>query len=254
MYDPFISRGLDALNYACYQDARFLVVATPSGISLAPEGGAHQSVVTPLIGMGQPGLTAFEPAYVDELAVVLRWSFEHMQADDGGAVYLRLSTRPLAQPDRELTPEDHRRIVDGGYWLRPPAEGAELAIVASGAVVDQALQAYEQIIEDVSGAGILVVTSPGRLHQHWMQAMTDGTPEDASIRRLLKPLADDAGLVTVLDGHPAALSWLGAVGLHRVLPLGVTRFGQSGDVPDLYSAYRLDADAIVEAAARLCVR
>lgn len=254
LYDPFISRGLDALNYACYQDARFLVVATPSGVSLAPEGGAHQSVVTPLIGMGQPGLTAFEPAYVDELAVVLRWSFEHMQADEGGAVYLRLSTRPLAQPDRKLTLEDHRQIVDGGYWLRPPVEGAELAIVASGAVVDQALDAHAQIVEDIPGVGLLVVTCPGRLHQQWMRAVIAGRPSKAPVRRLLEPLATDAGLVTVLDGHPATLSWLGAVGSHRVLPLGVTSFGQSGDVPDLYAAYRLDADAIVEAAARLCVR
>ncbi len=251
LYDPFISRGLDALNYACYQDARFIVVATPSGVSLAPEGGAHQSVVTPLIGLGQPGLTAFEPAYVDELAVVLRWSFGHMQADDGGAVYLRLSTRPLAQPQRQLTDVDRQQIVDGGYWLRPPADGAELALVVSGAVVDQALEAHAQILEDVPGAGLLVVTSPGRLHEHWMTAMTSGAPDDALIRRLLAPLAPRAGLVTLLDGHPATLSWLGAVRSHRVLPLGVTRFGQSGDVPDLYEAYRLDVDAIIDAAARL---
>ena len=123
LYDPFISRGLDALNYACYQDARFILVATPSGVSLAPEGGAHQSVVTPLIGMGQPGLTSFEPAYVDELAEILRWSFEHVQADDGGAVYLRLSTRPLAQPRRELTPADRAGIVDGGVLADFPRGG-----------------------------------------------------------------------------------------------------------------------------------
>ena len=108
VYDPFISRGLDALNYACYQDARFILVGTPSGITLAPEGGAHQSVYTPLIGMGQPGLTSFEPAYVDELCEILRWSFEHLQDEDGGAVYLRLSTRPLEQPVRALTAEPPR--------------------------------------------------------------------------------------------------------------------------------------------------
>src|SRR5215204_7794337 len=101
LYDPFICRGLDALNYACYQDARFILVATPSGMTLAPEGGAHQSIYTPLIGIGQPGLTAFEPAHVDELAEILRWSFEHLQDGDGGSVYLRLSTRPADQPDRE---------------------------------------------------------------------------------------------------------------------------------------------------------
>src|SRR5213075_1349146 len=100
LYDPFIARGLDALNYACYQDARFMLVATPSGLTLGPEGGAHQSIYTPLIGMGQPGLSYFEPAFVDELSEVMRWSFGHMQADDGGSVYLRLTTRAIAQVER----------------------------------------------------------------------------------------------------------------------------------------------------------
>ncbi len=253
LYDPFISRGLDALNYACYQDARFILVATPSGVSLAPEGGAHQSVLTPLIGLGQPGLTAFEPAYVDELAEILRWSFEHIQADNGGAVYLRLSPRPLTQPRRELTPNARCEIVDGGYWLVPPAPGAELAFVVSGAVVSEAHEAHRHIVEDIPGAGLLVVTSAGRLQQDWMRGSKTGDVEQTHVHELLRPLAPTAGLVTVLDGHPATLSWIGSVGPHRVLPLGVTQFGQSGDVQDLYHAYELDADAILDAAARLCV-
>src|SRR5476649_608265 len=119
LYDPFIQRGLDALNYACYQDARFIVVATPSGISLAPEGGAHQSIATPLIGIAQDGLASFEPAFVDELAVILRWAFAYILQDGdaapsernwlrdetGGSVYLRLSTRPIEQIERKMTPE-----------------------------------------------------------------------------------------------------------------------------------------------------
>jgi pyruvate dehydrogenase E1 component len=109
VYDPFIARGLDALNYACYQDARFLLVATPSGVTLGPEGGAHQSINSPLIGIGQPGLTYFEPAFVDELALMMRWAFEHLQADDGGSVYLRLTTRVIEQaagrPSRRLLAE-----------------------------------------------------------------------------------------------------------------------------------------------------
>ena len=251
LYDPFISRGLDALNYACYQDARFILIGTPSGVSLAPEGGAHQSVLTPLIGLGQPGLTAFEPAFVDELTEILRWSFEHIQADDGGAVYLRLSTRSLTQPRRELTPEVRAQIVDGAYWLVPPALGAELAIVVTGPVISEAIEAHRQIVEDIPGEGLLVVTSAGRLQQAWMQALKTVDAERTHVRRLLQPLAADAGLVTVLDGHPATLSWLGSVGRHRVLPLGVTRFGQSGDVQDLYHAYELNVDAILNAAARL---
>ncbi len=254
LYDPFISRGLDALNYACYQDARFILVGTPSGVSLAPEGGAHQSVLTPLIGLSQPGLTAFEPAFVDELAEILRWSFEHIQDDaDGGAVYLRLSTRPLPQPSRELSPVLRTQLIDGGYWLVPPAPGAELAIVVSGPVISEAIDAHREIVEDIPGAGLLVVTSAGRLQHAWTEALKTGDGERTHIRQLLRPLAADAGLVTVLDGHPATLSWLGSVGRHRVLPLGVTRFGQSGDVQDLYKAYELDADAILNAAARLCV-
>ena len=257
LYDPFISRGLDALNYACYQDARFIVVATPSGVSLAPEGGAHQSVVTPLVAIGQPGLTAFEPTYVDELSEILRWSLDHIQADDGEAVYLRLSTRPITQRDRLLSPELRAQIVDGGYWLVEPGARAEIAIVASGAVVPEALEALEAIQEDVPEAGLLVVTSPARLHRGWVQdsrgsSLVAGRREP-HVERLLRAVPETAGLVTVVDGHPATLSWLGGVRRNRVMPLGVDRFGQSGDIPDLYREYGLDADAITGAVARLCV-
>ena len=254
LYDPFISRGLDALNYACYQDARFIVVATPSGVSLAPEGGAHQSVVTPLVAIGQPGLTAFEPTYVDELGEILRWSLEHIQADDGEAVYLRLSTRPLAQPDRSLTPEMRAQIVEGGYWLVEPGAEAEVAIVATGPVMSEALEALAVIQEDVPDAGLLLVTSPARLHRGWTDSSRRGRVDAARsvphVERLLRAVPQTAGLVTVIDGHPATLSWLGGVRRHRVMPLGVDRFGQSGDVPDLYREYGLDADAIIGAVVR----
>jgi pyruvate dehydrogenase E1 component len=252
VYDPFIARGLDALNYACYQDARFILVATPSGITLAPEGGAHQSVLTPLIGIGQPSLTAFEPAYVDELTAILRWSFEHLQAADGGSVYLRLSTRPLAQPSRELGADLAADIIRGGYWLIEPSADADIHIVACGAVVPEAIDACRQIAEDIPGAGLLVVTSPDLLHRGWLRSRRKpGTP--AHVVTLLGGVSPDAGLVTVIDGHPATLSWLGAVGQHRVAALGVETFGQSGNVLDLYRTYRLDADAILGAAARLLI-
>ena len=259
VYDPFISRGLDSLNYACYQDARFILVGTPSGVSLAPEGGAHQSVLSPLIGIGQPGLTAFEPAYVDELCEMLRWSFEHLQEDDGGSVYLRLSTRPLTQPARTLTAEMRRDVLEGGYWLVEPGPDAELAIVACGPVIAEALEAHRQLSEDIPGAGLLVVTSPDRLQAGWRASISPGSTglkgrtgaPPAHIDRLLAALPDRAGLVTILDGHPATLAWLGAVRRHRIVPLGVDRFGQSGDIPDLYREYGLDVDAILAAAAHL---
>jgi pyruvate dehydrogenase E1 component len=120
IYDPFIKRGLDALNYALYQDARFILVATPSGITLAPEGGAHQSVLEPLVGIAQPGLVSFEPAYADELTVLLRWALEEIQRDDGQSVYFRLSTRPVEQPERDIDPALAEAIVAGAYWLREP--------------------------------------------------------------------------------------------------------------------------------------
>src|SRR5438093_6762499 len=220
VYDPFISRGLDALNYACYQDARFVLVATPAGVTLALAAGADQSVVTPLLGMGQPGLTAFEPAFVDELTEMLRWSFEHLQADNGGSVYLRLSTRPLDQVTRELTPTLAQHIVAGGYWLVAPEAGAELAIACCGPLVADALEAHRQVIDDVPGAGLLVVTSPDLLHRGWGAAQKAQTPGSSHVERLLEPLADTAGLITVLDGHPATLSWLGAVRRPRVVRRG----------------------------------
>jgi pyruvate dehydrogenase E1 component len=257
LYDPFICRGLDALNYACYQGAKFLLIATPSGVSLAPEGGAHQSIVTPLIGMGQPGLLAFEPAFVDELAAILAWSLGYIQDDDGGSVYLRLSTRPITQPEREMTTDLRASIVRGGYWLVPPAAGAELSIVSSGVVTIEALDAHAQILEDIPGAGLLVVTSAGRLHADWLAAASARTRGHADARshveHLLAALLPGASLVTVLDGHPAVLSWMGTVAQHRLVPLGVERFGQSGDIPDLYREYGLDAQAIIDGAARACL-
>jgi pyruvate dehydrogenase E1 component len=254
VYDPFINRGLDALNYACYQDARFILVATPSGLTLAPEGGAHQSVFTPLIGIGQPSLTSFEPAYVDELSAMLHWSFAHLQADDGGSVYLRLSTRPVDQPRRALTEELRHDILEGAYWLEKPDTKVGLAIVACGAVLPEAVAAYRQILEDVPDAGLLVVTSADRLLHGWIRRQRGRGVVDAAtchVERVLEPLASSARLVTVLDGHAAALSWIGAVGGHRIIPLGVERFGQSGSIPDLYKRYGLDADAIIDAVARL---
>lgn len=256
LYDPFIARGLDALNYGCYQDARFMVVATPSGITLAPEGGAHQSISTPMIGMGQPGLTSFEPSYGDELAEVMRWSFAHLQDDaDGGSVYLRLSTRPLAQPERVLDAAAKRAIVRGGYWVQAPEDGARMALVYCGALAPEAHEAYRQLVEKVPGLGLLAVTSTDRLYNEWQdleRARLDGGDAGrmAHVEDLLAPLAKDARLVTVIDGHPAALAWLGAVRGHAVAPLGINQFGQCGDTVDLYDHYKVDSAAIAAAAAR----
>jgi pyruvate dehydrogenase E1 component len=251
LYDPFIKRGHDALNYACYQDARFILVATPSGVTLAPEGGAHQSIGEPLVGIAQPGLTSFEPAFADELAVLLRWAFAEIQREGGESVYFRLSTRPVEQPKRGVDPDIAAAIVAGAYWLGEPEPGAELAIAYCGAVAPEALAAHRQVAEDIPGAGLLAITSPDRLHRDWRAACARGGPSVAG--RLLTQLRPGAVLVTVGDFHPATLSWLGAVAHNPIVPLGVERFGQSGDIPDLYRAYGIDGDAILDAAARACL-
>ena len=266
LYDPFIERGLDALNYACYQDARFIVAATPSGVTLAPEGGAHQSIGTPLIGLKQDGLAAFEPAFVDELSSILRWSFEYLQrngedvADErtwlrdetGGSVYLRLSTRQIEQPLRTMTAELAGDIVNGAYWIREPGPSTEVLIAYQGVVAPEAIAAVGLLAEDRRDVGLLAITSADRLNAGWQAAerarQRGNRGAMSHIERLLRPLSRDCGLVTVLDGHPATLAWLGAVHGHRTKALGVEHFGQTGTIADLYRHHGIDTNAIVHAA------
>jgi pyruvate dehydrogenase E1 component len=266
LYDPFIARGLDALNYACYQDARFIVVATPSGITLAPEGGAHQSIAEPLIGMAQDGLASFEPAFVDELAAILAFSLDYIQRDGegeasernwlrdetGGSVYLRLSTRPIEQIRRAMTPALRHAIVDGAYWLREPGPNCQVVVAYTGAVAPEAIHAVGLMAEDRRDVGLLAVTSADRLNAGWTaacRARERGLVHARShIERLLAGLPPHCGIVSVLDGHPATLAWLGAVYGHKVRPLGVEHFGQTGSIADLYRHYGIDANAIMAAA------
>ncbi len=243
VYDPFISRGLDALNYACYQDARFLLVATPSGITLGPEGGAHQSINPPLIAMGQPGLRHYEPAFADELALFMEEAFNLIQAKDGESVYLRLSTREIDQPLR--THDWKNDAIAGAYWLKPPGPDCEAVIVAMGAIMPEALKAWDVMHDEVGGIGLLSITSPDLLHRDW-----SAHGKNAHISNLLAQVPK-AGLVTITDGSPGAVSWIGGVFGQPVVPLGIDRFGQTGDLPDLYRTYGLDSDAIVSAMAKL---
>jgi pyruvate dehydrogenase E1 component len=269
LYDPFIARGLDALNYACYQDARFIVAATPSGITLAPEGGAHQSIAQPLIGMAQDGLAAFEPAYVDELAVILAFALAYIQKDGeaeadgaaernwlrdetGGSVYLRLSTRPIEQIARTMTDDLRNAIVDGAYWMREPGPNCQVIVAYTGAIAPEAITAVGLMAEDRRDIGLLAITSADRLNAGWtaaQRARERGLVHARShIERLLADVPSHCGIVTVLDGHPATLAWLGAVGGHRVRSLGVEHFGQTGSLAELYRHYGIDANAIAAAA------
>ena len=269
LYDPFIQRGLDALNYACYQGARFLLVATPSGITLAPEGGAHQSIATPLIGIAQDGLAAFEPAFVDELAAIMRWAFDYMQRggegelsernwlrdETGGSVYLRLSTRPIEQLKRDVTPALAQDIVDGAYWLRKPGPNAQVAVAYTGAIAPEAIEATGFMAEDRRDVGLLAVTSADRLNAGWTaagRARERGLTQARShIERLLAEVPADCALVTVVDGHPLTLGWLGSVAGHRTRALGVEHFGQTGTIAELYHHYGIDAQSIVAAAEKV---
>ncbi len=264
LYDPFISRGLDALNYACYQDARFMLVATPSGISLAPEGGAHQSLAAPLIGLSQDGLAAFEPAFVDELGAIMTWAFDYMQRDGegdpdekswlrdetGGSVYLRLSTRTLEQPKRTLAPGLVKEIIDGAYWLRPPGPNCEVAIAYQGTVATEAIKAAGMMSEDLRDVGVLAVSSADRLNAGWQAAQRargrGNRHARCHVERLLDGLPPHCTLVSVIDGHPATLSWLGGVLGRRTIAFGVEHFGQSGQIGDLYRHHGVDARSIVE--------
>jgi pyruvate dehydrogenase E1 component len=269
LYDPFISRGLDALNYACYQDARFMLVATPSGISLAPEGGAHQSIASPLIGISQDGLASFEPAFTDELAIIMGWAFDYMQRDGegdpdertwlrdetGGSVYLRLSTRQIEQPARKLNSDFAQDVIDGATWLKEPGPNAEIVIAYQGTVATEAISAAGILGGLRRDIGVLSVTSSDRLNAGWQSAQRSrsrGAHHATShIERLLNPLPNHCKIITVIDGHPATLSWLCGVGGHNTISHGVEHFGQTGTVADLYRLYGIDAKSIAETATNL---
>ncbi len=273
VYDPFIMRGADQMNYACYQDARFLLVATPSGVTLAPEGGAHQSIATPLVGMAQDGLAYFEPAFADELSTIMRWAFDYMQRDGGsdggaepgernwlrdetgGSVYLRLSSRTLEQPTRTIDETLQRDIIDGAYWLRRPGPNAQVVVAYTGAVAPEAIAAVGMLGEDRRDVGLLAITSADRLQAGWsaaQRAREGGRAHARShIERLLAGVPSHCALVTVVDGHPATLGWLGSVEGHRTRALGVEHFGQTGTVADLYRHFGIDAQGIARAAEAL---
>ncbi len=269
VYDPFIARGLDALNYACYMDARFMIVGTPSGVSLAPEGGAHQSVGSPLIGMAQDGLASFEPAFQDELAIIMDWAFDYMQRggegerdertwlrdETGGSVYLRLSTRVLDQPQPRRGDAFAQGVIDGAYWLRKPGPNAEVIIAYQGCVAPEAIEAAGLIGEDRRDVGLLAVTSSDRLNAGWHAAQRarkrGRTQARSHIERLLGDVPRHCLLITVIDGHPATLAWLGGVNGHRAVALGVEHFGQTGTLADLYRHFGIDTGSIVAAASNL---
>jgi pyruvate dehydrogenase E1 component len=242
IYDPFVGRALEPWSFGMYAGGQSILVGTPSGVSLAPEGGAHQSVVTPSIGIAQPGCTAWEPAFGQHLEWTLLHALSRLGRPGGESAYFRLSTRPVDQalagdPDREL-------VLAGGYALRRARRRPRLTLVGMGAVIPELLSAADALGGEVDA---ICLTSADLLFRAVRaRAGLDEHPDD--ILGELFPPDRAAPIVTILDGDPHALAFLAAVNATRLTPLGVTRFGQSGELAEVYEHHGIDAETIVGAA------
>jgi pyruvate dehydrogenase E1 component len=262
VYDPFVCRGLDAFIYGLYSGSRFIVLGTPSGTSLSREGGAHQSTVTPGLGMELQGLVYAEPAFGLELEWLLLHALRHLQEPDGEALYLRLSTKPIDQAPFtaliERRGEDAVRadVLAGGFWLREPQDSADAVILATcGAMTPEVLEAAELLAADEGiAAGVLCLSTPSRLYEEWrakrLTHLRDlgATRDPSHLDQLVPPQLRHLPIVTVIDGASHALAFLGSCLGSRVIPLGVDAFGQVGSLAEIYEAYDLSSEAIATAA------
>lgn len=262
VYDPFVLRGLDAFVYSVYNGARFVIVGTPSGVTLAPEGGAHQSVITPSVGLELPGVTYCEPTYARALDWLLCDGLKKLSTPAGASLYLRLSTRPIDQsPLNELIEtrgEDDIRsaALAGGYRLREPNSGAKARVViaATGPVMPEVLEAVGLLEDEGVAASVIDVTSPDMLFHQWRSGLgqsvsTVTTPKhDHHLASLIPPGERRWPILTVHDASSHTMAWLGSVFGQRVVPVGVDRFGESGDIAELYRSFSFLPDQIVAAA------
>ena len=260
VYDPFVCRGLDALIYALYNDARFVVAGTPAGITLAPEGGAHQSSITPSIGLELPGLTYAEPGYARALDWLLCDGLRRLGDRDGGSLYLRLSTRQLDQSPFDAAVERvgvegmRRDVLAGGYRLVEPAGDADVVIAACGTVVNEAVVAAGLLGPEGVRALVLDITSSDRLYRGWRTELQVAAraarpaAEQHHVAQLVAPSERNVPIVTVHDAASHHLAWLGGVFGARVVPVGVDQFGQSGTIPDLYELFDLLPEQLTNAA------
>ncbi len=262
VYDPFVLRGLDALVYSLYNDSRFIVAGTPSGVSLAPEGGAHQSSITPSVGLELPGITYCEPTYGRALDWQLSDGISALADPDGTSLYLRLSTRPIDQtPFEEAV---HRyglanlrsAVLAGGYRLREPSAvgSAGVVLAGSGPTMPEVLAAAVLLEEEGISATVLDLTSLDRLFHEWRRhlggAVRSLRPATATIHleNLLQESERHLPIVTIHDASIHAMAWIGSVFGQRVLPIGVDRFGESGTIDELYESFGLLPEQIVNAA------
>ncbi|MGI5488198.1 transketolase-like TK C-terminal-containing protein [Microtetraspora malaysiensis] len=252
LYDPFVERALEPWSYGIYAGGQSILVGTPSGVSLASEGGAHQSIKTPSIGLEQPGCVYYEPAFAIDTEWTLLAGLARLGKPDGTSAYLRLSTRPVDQTlaavpaDPAARERRRRQVVAGAYPLRR-AENPKVTLAAMGAVVPEALAAADRL--DLLGipADVVCVTSPDLLYRA-VRARQGHEQAESWVLDQTFPADRAAPLVTVLDGHPHTLSFLATVNRVPTTALGVTRFGQSGSLDDVYRYHGLNADSIVAAA------
>ncbi len=260
VYDPFVCRGLDALIYALYSGAKFVFAGTPSGVTLAPEGGAHQSTITPSIGAELPNLRMYEPCFAREvewaLLAGIRACFDR---ESGYATYLRLSTKPIEQQPfqavlERLGEETLRdQVLAGGYRLLDWRQGGPdvderymVHIAASGAMIPEACAAAAYLWREGVAANVLNLTSPRQLFTQWR-----ATPyaQRATLFDWLIPAGErHAPIITVQDGSSHSLAWLGSALGTNLIPLGIDDFGQSGTSADLYRHFHIDWESIAAAA------
>jgi pyruvate dehydrogenase E1 component len=252
LYDPFVERALEPWSFGIYAGGQSILVGTPSGVTLAPEGGAHQSIKTPSIGLEQPGCVSYEPAFAIDVEWTLLACLAQLGQPDGTSAYLRLSTRPvnqaLAAVPTEPADREARRahVVAGGYVLRQHAQPA-VTICVMGALVTEALAAADELDQHGFGADVLCLTSPGLLFGA-VQARRGYGDSPTWILDSLFPPDRARPMVTVLDGHPHTLAFLAGINSVPATHLGVTKFGQSGALPDVYRYHGLDTASIVAAA------
>jgi len=240
IYDPFVARALEPWSFGIYAGGQSILVGTPSGVTLGPEGGAHQSVITPSIGIEQPGCVAWEPAFGQDLEWALLYALSRLGRADGEAAYFRLSTRPLDQGLQNGSRED---VLRGGYRLRAhDTPGVVIAVM--GALVPEAVQAADILASEAGiDAEVVCVTSADLLFRSFQARGGLGEGDPATIDELFPHAVP---LVTLLDGHPHTLAFLG--GRAGIACLGVQRFGQSGDLAELYEHHAIDAESVVGAA------
>jgi pyruvate dehydrogenase E1 component len=253
LYDPFVARALDAYIYGVYSGARFILVGTPSGVTLAPEGGAHQSVLTPNVGLALPHVTYWEPCFARELEWILLEALRAIhRTENPESSYLRLTTLPVDQglfPDTQDQSALRRSVLSGVYKIRDASSEARarpgnmVDIWATGVMVPTAIRAAEELMSDGVFASVYNCVSPGLVYRLWQQSVHSAMDH-------LSGMSSGSGspVVTVIDGHPSALSWVGSMLGVRAFPLGVSDFGQSGLPGELHAHFKIDEDAISYAA------